>query len=124
MLLTPALAISAVLFTLGVAGVLFRRNAIVIFMCVELMLNAVNLTFVALAQSLGMGGQVFVFFVMAVAAAEAAGGLAIILGVYRHKQSVSLQNMNLLKDGRTKPPSTRTGSPPRSPCSGSVLTGP
>jgi NADH-quinone oxidoreductase subunit K len=99
MLLSPALAISAVLFTLGVAGVLFRRNAIVIFMCVELMLNAVNLTFVALAQGLGMGGQVFVLFVMAVAAAEAAVGLAIILAVYRHKQSVSLQNMNLLKDG-------------------------
>ena len=99
MLLGPALAISAVLFTLGVAGVLFRRNAIVIFMCVELMLNAVNLTFVALAQQLGAAGQVFVFFVMAVAAAEAAVGLAIILAVYRHKQSVSLQNMNLLKDG-------------------------
>lgn len=99
MLLGPALAISAVLFTLGVLGVLMRRNVIVIFMCVELMLNAVNLTFVALAQNLGMGGQVFVFFVMAVAAAEAAVGLAIILAVYRHKQSVSLQNMNLLKDG-------------------------
>ena len=98
MLLSPAMAISAVLFTLGVAGVLFRRNAIVIFMCVELMLNAVNLTFVALAQELGVGGQVFVFFVMAVAAAEAAVGLAIILAVYRHKHSVSLQNMNLLKD--------------------------
>jgi len=99
MLLDLALPFSAVLFTIGVAGVLFRRNAIIIFMCVELMLNAVNLTFVALAQNLGMGGQVFVFFVMAVAAAEAAVGLAIILAVYRHKQSVSLQNMNLLKDG-------------------------
>jgi len=98
MLLSPALAISAVLFTLGVAGVLLRRNAIVIFMCVELMLNAVNLTFVALAQRLGMDGQIFVFFVMAVAAAEAGVGLAIILAVFRHKQSVSLQNMNLLKD--------------------------
>ena len=98
MLLSPALAISAVLFTLGVAGVLLRRNAIVIFMCVELMLNAVNLTFVALAQRLGMGGQIFVFFVMAVAAAEAGVGLVIILAVFRHKQSVSLQNMNLLKD--------------------------
>ena len=98
MLLSPALAISAVLFTLGVAGVLLRRNAIVIFMCVELMLNAVNLTFVALAQRLGMGGQIFVFFVMAVAAAEAGVGLAIILAVFRHRQSVSLQNMNLLKD--------------------------
>ena len=98
-MLNLALAFSAILFTIGVAGVLFRRNAIVIFMCVELMLNAVNLTFVALAQQLGVGGQVFVFFVMAVAAAEAAVGLAIILAVYRHKQSVSLQNMNLLKDG-------------------------
>jgi NADH-quinone oxidoreductase subunit K len=97
MLLGPALAISAVLFTLGVAGVLLRRNVIVIFMCVELMLNAVNLTFVALAQRLGVGGQVFVFFVMAVAAAEAAVGLAIILAVYRHKQTVNLQDINLLK---------------------------
>jgi NADH-quinone oxidoreductase subunit K len=98
-MLNLALAFSAILFTIGVAGVLFRRNAIIIFMCVELMLNAVNLTFVALAQAIGVGGQVFVFFVMAVAAAEAAVGLAIILAVYRHKQSVSLQNMNLLRDG-------------------------
>ena len=97
MLLGPALAISAVLFTLGVAGVLLRRNAIVIFMCVELMLNAVNLTFVALAQRLGVGGQVFVFFVMAVAAAEAAVGLAIILAVYRHRETVDLSQINLLK---------------------------
>jgi NADH-quinone oxidoreductase subunit K len=97
MLLGPALAISAVLFTLGVTGVLLRRNAIVIFMCVELMLNAVNLTFVALAQRLGVGGQVFVFFVMAVAAAEAAVGLAIILAVYRHKQTVNLNDINILK---------------------------
>ena len=72
MLLAPALSVSAVLFTFGVAGVLLRRNAIVIFMCIELMLNAVNLTFVALAQQLGVAGQIFVFFVMAVAAAEAA----------------------------------------------------
>ena len=97
MLLNPALAISAVLFTLGVLGVLLRRNAIVIFMCVELMLNAVNLTFVALAQRLGVAGQVFVFFVMAVAAAEAAVGLAIILAIYRHRQTLNLQNINLLK---------------------------
>src|SRR2546427_10379126 len=107
MLLTPALAISAVLFTLGVAGVLFRRNAIVIFMCVELMLNAVNLTFVALAQSLGMGGQVFVFFVMAVAAAEAAVGPAIILALSRPKQTASLPNKKLPQDGRPQPPATR-----------------
>jgi NADH-quinone oxidoreductase subunit K len=97
MLLTPALAVSAILFVLGVAGVLLRRNAIVIFMCVELMLNAVNLTFVALAQQLGPEGQVIVFFVMAVAAAEAAVGLAIILAVYRHRESVNLQDINLLR---------------------------
>jgi len=97
MLLGPSLGVSAVLFALGVAGVLLRRNAIVIFMCVELMLNAVNLTFVALAQSFGVAGQIFVFFVMAVAAAEAAVGLAIILAIYRHKQTVDLQDINLLK---------------------------
>jgi NADH-quinone oxidoreductase subunit K len=97
MLLGPALAVSAVLFAIGTAGVLLRRNAIVIFICVELMLNAVNLTFVAFAQQLGMGGQIFVFFVMAVAAAEAAVGLAIIIAVYRHKETVDLQHINLLK---------------------------
>src|SRR5207245_2026132 len=82
---------------LAVAGVLPRRNAIVIFMCVELRLNAVNLTFVALAQQLGVAGQIFVFFVMAVAAAEAGVGLAIMLAIYRHRQTVNLQNINLLK---------------------------
>ncbi|OLB06042.1 MAG: NADH-quinone oxidoreductase subunit K [Gemmatimonadetes bacterium 13_2_20CM_69_27] len=97
MLLGPALGVSAALFTLGVFGVLLRRNAIVIFMCVELMLNAVNLTFVALAQSIGVAGQIFVFFVMAVAAAEAAVGLAIILAIFRHRGTVDLQNINLLK---------------------------
>ena len=97
MLLGPALTVSAVLFTLGVAGVLLRRNAIVIFMCIELMLNAVNLTFVALAQQLGLDGQVFVFFVMTVAAAEAAVGLAIIIALYRHRDTVNLENINLLR---------------------------
>jgi NADH-quinone oxidoreductase subunit K len=97
MLLGPSLAVSGVLFTLGVLGVLLRRNAIVIFMCVELMLNAANLAFVAFAQQLGVAGQIFVFFVMAVAAAEAAVGLAIILAVYRHRRTVDLQNINLLK---------------------------
>jgi len=97
MLFGPALAVSAMLFVIGVAGVLVRRNAIVIFMCVELMLNAVNLTFVALAQRLGVAGQIFVFFVMAVAAAEAAVGLAIILAIFRHKETVDLRNINLLK---------------------------
>ena len=91
------LVVSAVLFTIGTIGVLLRRNAIVIFMCVELMLNAVNLSFVAFAERLGVAGQIFVFFVMAVAAAEAAVGLAIILAVYRHKETVDLQHINLLK---------------------------
>jgi NADH-quinone oxidoreductase subunit K len=92
-----ALALSAVLFTIGTVGVLTRRNAIVIFMCVELMLNAVNLSFVALSRLYGTTGQVFVVFVMTVAAAEAAVGLAIIIAIFRHGQSVNLKNINLLK---------------------------
>jgi NADH-quinone oxidoreductase subunit K len=95
-LLGSALAVSAILFSIGVAGVLLRRNAIVVFMCIELMLNAVNLSFIALAQQLGRDGQVFVLFVMAVAAAEAAVGLAIIIAIYRHKQTVNLDKVNLL----------------------------
>ena len=97
MLLGPSLGLSAILFSLGVAGVLLRRNAIILFMCVELMLNAVNLTFVALAQLYGASGYIMVFFVMTVAAAEAAVGLAIILAIFRHRQSVDLQNINLLQ---------------------------
>lgn len=97
MLIGPALLLSALLFTIGVAGVVLRRNAIVLFMCVELMLNAVNLSFVALSQVLGLGGQVMVFFVMTVAAAEAAVGLAIILAIFRHTRSVDLKNINLLQ---------------------------
>ena len=96
-LLNPALAVSAILFTTGVAGVLLRRNAIIVFMCVELMLNAVNLTFVGLAQQLGYPGQVFVFFVMAVAAAEAAVGLAIIISIFRTRQTINVDEMNILK---------------------------
>ncbi len=96
MLLGPALGLSAILFSIGVAGVLLRRNAIVIFMCVELMLNAVNLAFIALAQLHGVSGHVLVFFVLTVAAAEAAVGLAIIIAVFRHNQSIDLQNINLL----------------------------
>jgi len=92
-----ALALSAVLFTIGTIGVLTRRNAIVIFMCVELMLNAVNLTFVALSNMYGVNGEVFVVVVMTVAAAEAAVGLAIIIAIFRHGQSVNLKNINLLK---------------------------
>ncbi|MEO5800051.1 MAG: NADH-quinone oxidoreductase subunit NuoK [Gemmatimonadales bacterium] len=97
MLLGPSLILSAILFVIGVAGVLIRRNAIVLFMCVELMLNAVNVTFVALSRVHGYGGQIMVFFVMTVAAAEAAVGLAIILAVFRHTQSVDLTQLNLLK---------------------------
>ena len=96
-MLAEALFFSALLFVIGVVGVLIRRNAIIVFMCVELMLNAVNLSFVAFAQAYGVGGQVFVFFVMTVAAAEAAVGLAIIIALFRHKQTVNLQNINLLK---------------------------
>ena len=96
-MLAEALFFSAVLFVIGVFGVLIRRNAIIVFMCVELMLNAVNLSFIAFAQQFGVGGQVFVFFVMTVAAAEAAVGLAIIIALFRHRQTVNLQNINLLK---------------------------
>jgi NADH-quinone oxidoreductase subunit K len=96
-MVTEALFFSAVLFTIGVVGVLTRRNAIVIFMCVELMLNAVNLSFVAFSWLHGVAGQVFVVFVMTVAAAEAAVGLAIIISIFRHHETVSLQNINLLK---------------------------
>jgi NADH-quinone oxidoreductase subunit K len=96
-LLGPALGLSAILFSLGVAGVLLRRNAIVLFMCVEIMLNAVNLAFVALAQLHGASGYIMVLFVMTVAAAEAAVGLAIILAIFRHRQTVDLQNINLLQ---------------------------
>ena len=92
------LILSAILFSIGVAGVLTRRNVIVIFMCIELMLNAVNLSFVAFARHLGQGdGQVFVFFVMAVAAAEVAVGLAIIIALFRNRETVDVAEVNLLK---------------------------
>lgn len=96
-MLVESLALSAALFTIGVIGVLTRRNAIIVFMCVELMLNAVNLTFVALSRVYGATGQVFVIFVMTVAAAEAAVGLAIIISIFRHRRSVNLQDINLLR---------------------------
>jgi NADH-quinone oxidoreductase subunit K len=92
-----SLALSALLFAIGTAGVLVRRNAIVMFMCIELMLNAVNLAFVALAPHAGVEAQVFVFFVIAVAAAEAAVGLAIIIAVFRHSESVDIKNFSLLR---------------------------
>ena len=96
-MIAEALFFSAILFAIGVVGVLTRRNAIIVFMCVELMLNAVNLSFVALSRLHGVTGQVFVLFVMTVAAAEAAVGLAIVIGVFRHFKSVDLENINLLK---------------------------
>ncbi|HYJ79794.1 MAG TPA: NADH-quinone oxidoreductase subunit NuoK [Longimicrobiaceae bacterium] len=92
-----SLGLSALLFSIGLAGVLVRRNAIVLFMCIELMLNAVNLAFVALSPFAGRDGQVFVFFVIAVAAAEAAVGLAIMIAVFRHKDSVDVKNFSLLR---------------------------
>ena len=96
-MIAEALFFSAVLFVIGVVGVLTRRNAIIIFMCVELMLNAVNLTFIAFSRAYGPAGQIFVFFSMTVAAAEAAVGLAIIISLFRHKQTVNLQHINILK---------------------------
>jgi len=92
-----ALFFSAILFVIGVVGVLTRRNAIIIFMCVELMLNAVNLSLVGFSRLYWTGGQVFVIFVMSVAAAEAAVGLAIIIAIFRHHETVDLKNINLLK---------------------------
>ncbi len=92
------LTLSAVLFAIGVVGVLVRRNLIVIFMSIELLLNAVNLTFVALARQLGsMDGQVIVFFVMAVAAAEAAVGLAIMLQLYRARDTINADEITDLR---------------------------
>lgn len=92
------LIISAIVFSIGVVGVLVRRNLIVVLMSIELMLNAVNLTFIAFSRFLGsMEGQVAVFFVMAVAAAEAVIGLAIVISVFRHRQSADPQEMQLLK---------------------------
>ena len=97
MLVTEALVLSAILFVLGTFGVIVRRNAIIMFLCIELQLNAVNLSFVALSRVVGIEGQVFVFFVMTVAAAEAAVGLAIIISIFRHYETVNVDNFNLLK---------------------------
>ncbi|HRI86237.1 MAG TPA: NADH-quinone oxidoreductase subunit NuoK [Ignavibacteria bacterium] len=92
------LLVSAVLFSIGVIGVLVRRNAIIIFMCIELMLNSINLTLVAFSSFLGnINGQIFVFIVMTVAAAEAAIGLAIIISMFRNKESLNIDEINILK---------------------------
>ncbi|HNC94649.1 MAG TPA: NADH-quinone oxidoreductase subunit NuoK [Myxococcota bacterium] len=96
--LLPVLALSAILFVTGVAGVLTRRNALIVFMSVELMLNAVNLAFVAFArENQVVDGQVFAVFVMAVAAAEAAVGLALVILLFRNRVTVFLDDLNLLK---------------------------
>jgi NADH-quinone oxidoreductase subunit K len=90
--------LSTALFSIGVLGVLVRRNAIVIFMCIELMLNAVNLLMVAFSQQLNdVAGQIFVFFIMAVAAAEVAVGLAILITMYRQTKSTDVNVLNRLK---------------------------
>jgi NADH-quinone oxidoreductase subunit K len=92
------LALSAVLFTIGAAGVLIKRNVISMFMCIELMLNAVNLTFVAFSSFFhDVSGQLFVFIVMTVAAAEAAVGLGIIITVFRNRESLNVDDANILK---------------------------
>ncbi len=92
------LVLAAVLFTIGAVGVLVRRNAIVVFMCVELMLNSVNLTLVTFSRTTGtVDGQIIAFFVMVVAAAEVVVGLAIIMSIYRTRRSTSVDDANLLK---------------------------
>lgn len=92
------LILSAIIFAIGALGVLVRRNALIIFMCVEMMLNAVNLTFIALADRFGQtDGQIFVFFVMAVAAAEVAIGLAIVMALVRHRDTTNVDEIHLLK---------------------------
>jgi NADH-quinone oxidoreductase subunit K len=92
------LFLAALLFTIGAVGVLLRRNAILVFMCVELMLNSVNLTLVAFSRQLGdLNGQIMAFFVMVVAAAEVVVGLAIIMSIFRTRRSASVDDANLLK---------------------------
>ena len=96
-MLAESLVLAGLIFVLGSLGVIVRRNAIVMFLCIELQLNAVNLTFVAFSRFIGIEGQIFVFFVMAVAAAEAAVGLAIIISIFRHYETVNVDSFNLLK---------------------------
>jgi len=96
--LTWYLSLSAVLFTIGVLGVLLRRNAIIVFLSIELMLNAVNLTLVAFSQSFGdVHGQILVYFVMSVAAAEAAVGLAIVIALFRNSMTLNIDEINLFR---------------------------
>ena len=93
-----AVLLSVALFAIGALGVFLRRNVITVFMCIELMLNAVNLAFVAYSRALGkLDGQILVFFVMTVAAAEAAVGLAIVIALHRHKDTLDVDAFNVLK---------------------------
>ncbi len=92
------LILSVILFCIGIWGVFTRKNAIVIFMCIELMLNAANLAFIAFSRQLNsVDGQIFVFFVMTVAAAEAAVGLGIIIALYRNRETINVDDVNLMK---------------------------
>ena len=92
------IALSAILFVIGATGVLIRRNALIIFMSIELMLNAANLAFVAFASAYNiLDGQIFVFFIMTVAAAEVAVGLALIVTIFRSKKSIDVDQINMLK---------------------------
>ncbi len=96
--LNSYLVLGAILFSIGAVGVFTQRNALIIYMCIELMLNAVNLTFIAFSRFLNsLDGHVFVFMIMAVAAAEAAVGLAIFISLFRNKESVNVDNFNLCK---------------------------
>ena len=96
--LTWYLILSGILFSIGAVGVLINRNALFIFMCIELMLNAVNLAFVTFSrQQNSMDGQIFVFFIMTVAAAEAVVGLAIIIALFRNKATVNVDDINIMK---------------------------
>ena len=95
--MVESLVVAGAIFVLGTLGVIIRRNVIIMFLCIELQLNAVNLTFVTFSRYVGIEGQVFVFFVIAVAAAEAAVGLAIIISIFRHYETVNVDNFNLLK---------------------------
>jgi NADH-quinone oxidoreductase subunit K len=91
------LYLSAILFSVGAFGVLTRKNPIVIFMCIELMLNAVNLTFIAFSSTQGYDGQIVAFFVMTVAAAEVAVGLGIIVSIFRERHNIDVDEVNVLK---------------------------
>jgi len=100
-MVTQPLVLSGLLFGIGAFGFLVRRNAIIMFLCIELQLNAVNLSFVALSRTLGIEGQLYVFFVMTVAAAEAAIGLAILVCFFRNRGTIAVEDVNVMKGRAT-----------------------